>query len=535
MTTSFLDSTPAPRARALRTSIYPAIVGEGLYVAAHLQTVKWDRALRRVRAVQERQLRSILRHAANTEFGKKHGFAKITSFRDYREAVPVGDYDSFSPYIDRMRKGEQGLLVPEFVRYFGNSSGSSNYGKSKFLPIADRQIVLQRRSGTDVLMRYLAWAGDSSFTKGFTLGLFPPTTMKEDGPTLVTSNPALMVTKMPPISRPIFLPRDEHKAIADYETKLSVVADAYLDYDIRAISGTTCWFSLFFEKALAAAKKRGLRARTVSDIWPNLRVLIGGGVSAAPYVPIIQDLYGSDAITLVDTYNATEGGIYAATDFTGKDGMLMLPQCGTFFEFVALEQHDDPNARRVPLWDVEKNRPYAIVVTTTSGLYSYKLGDIVRFTETERPRIEFMGRLSGCLSITQELTTHVEIEKAVAFAAKKCGAVTLDFGAGPEIGARGAKSNYVLFVEFQQAPRDLAAFARAFDEGLSAENRVYREHRTNDVALVAPRVLSLGTGGAKKFLEKHTRGNVQGKFPRIVDEASVRTLFELAEQARSVS
>ena len=518
----------AVSANVLRGSPYPSVVGPALWLAAQVQTHRWNRALRDVEGTQMRALLQMVGHSRETAFGRVHGFKEITTYEQFRGRVPIGDYDSFSPFIERMRKGERNLIVPEFVRHFGNSSGSSNHGKQKFLPISKRQIALQRRSGSDALMRYLTWSGDTNFSSGFTLGLFPPTTMKEEGPVLITSNPALMASDMPLVSRPIFLPNDEHQKIADYDKKLTVVAESYLDHDIRAISGTTCWFSLFFERVLDAAKRKGHGSRQIKDIWPNLRVLIGGGVSAGPYLPIIRDLSGRDDITLIDTYNATEGGIYGASDFTGRAGMLMLPHCGTFFEFVPVEEHDSLNPTRVPLWEVEKNRAYAIVVTTSSGLYAYKLGDIVRFTETMPPRIEFMGRLSGCLSITQELTTHVEIERAVAHASTKSPCVIADFGAGAEIGARGAKSNYVLFVEFQEAPADLAAFSRAFDAGLCNENRVYREHRSADVALLAPRVIPLSRGGARRFMQRVTNGNVQGKFPRIVDEASVRALFDYA-------
>ncbi|HEY2515527.1 MAG TPA: GH3 auxin-responsive promoter family protein, partial [Polyangiaceae bacterium] len=178
--------------RTLRVSPYPAALSKGLLAASHVQVALWDRALRRVEATQEKALRDLIQHAAKTEFGKKHGFGSIKSYADYARRVPVGDYDTFSPYIERMRKGEKNLLVPEFVRYYGNSSGSSVQGKSKFLPITERQISLQRKAGADSLMRYLAWRGEDDFLSGFTLGLFPPTTMKEEGPVLVTSNPALM-------------------------------------------------------------------------------------------------------------------------------------------------------------------------------------------------------------------------------------------------------------------------------------------------------------------------------------------------------
>jgi hypothetical protein len=491
----------------------------------------WDRALRNIRRTQESTLAALLHHARSTEFGRAKGFARIRGYDDYARRIPIGDYDSFSPYIDRMRAGERNLLVPEFVRYFGNSSGSSNHGRPKFLPITDRQIRFQQLAGTDTVMRYLRWSGDEGFFTGFTLGLFPPTTMRAEGPVLVTSNPALMMTKMPLVTRPVYLPHGDVRTIANYDEKLGVIAERYLDYDVRALTGTTCWFTLLFEKVLAAAQRRGRRTRTISDVWPNLRVLFGGGVSAAPYLPIIRELVGAD-VTLVDTYNATEGGVYGASDFTGARGLLVVPHRGTFFEFVPLEERERPSPRRVPLWAVERDRPYSIVVTTASGLYAYELGDIVRFPSVSPPRIEFMGRLTGCLSVTQELTTHVEIERAVGHAVNTCPCRTVDFGAAADVGAAGsAKSRYVLFVEFQQGaePKDLSAFAAAFDEGMCKENRVYREHRTGEVALIPPRVVPLVVGGARAFLEEVTRGNVQGKFPRIIDDTKKMLLWKHAK------
>jgi hypothetical protein len=428
--------------------------------------------------------------------------------------------------------------VPEFVKYYGNSSGSSNHGKSKFLPITDRQIRFQQRAGTDVVMRYLNWSGDEGlFGGGFTLGLFPPTTMKKDGPVFVTSNPALMMTKMPAVTRPCYLPEEDVRVIANYDEKLNVIAERYLDHDVRAITGTTCWFTILFEKVLAAAKRRGMGVRTVSDVWPNLSVLFGGGVSATPYLPVIRELLGRDDVTLIDTYNATEGGVSGASDFSGARGLLMLPHRGTFFEFVPVEQRQSKKAERVPLWAVERDRAYSIVVTTASGLYAYELGDIVRFTTIAPLRIEFMGRLSGCLSVTQELTTHVEIERAVEEAvAEVSGAEvhcrTLDFGAAADVGVDGtAKSRYVLFVEFQDgaAPGDMTTFAAAFDRGMSKQNRVYREHRAGEVGILPPKVVELRPGGARAFLSEVTRGNVQGKFPRIIDDTKKKLLWKHAK------
>jgi hypothetical protein len=333
-----------------------------------VQAARWRRALRRAEQEQLAALRAIVGHAQRTEFGLQHDFGAIRSHDDFAARVPVGDYDVMSPYIERMRAGEQGLLVPDFVRYWGNSSGSSNHGKQKFLPITERQIGHQRAAGADALMAYLAWARDDTFSSGFTLGLFPPTTMRQEGRTLVTSNPALMVTRMPVFTRPMYLPHDEIKEMAQYDAKLDAMAQRYLDWDIRAVAGTTCWFQLLFEKVLQAARRRGRSVRSVSEVWPNLRVLLGGGVSAEPYLPILRRLVGRDEVTLVDTYNATEGGLYAATDHTGAPGMPMLPHRGTFFEFVPLQDRDMSRPRRLPLWQVQPGELYSIVVTTVSGL-----------------------------------------------------------------------------------------------------------------------------------------------------------------------
>jgi hypothetical protein len=516
-------------------SPYPRLLGRAAVRFAQIQVRAWDSALMRLQATQEAILASLLRHGEATEFGHAHAFSRIRDYAAFVREVPVGDYDSFSPFIDRMRGGESNLLVPEFVRHFGNSSGSSNHGKSKFLPITDRQVRFQQRAGTDAVMRYLQWSGDDELFCGFTLGLFPPTTMRREGPALVTSNPALMMTRMPIVTRPIYLPEDDIRGMADYDEKLGVIAERYLDHDVRAVTGTTCWFTLLFEKVLSAARKRGRSGRTISEIWPNLRVLFGGGVAASPYLPVIRDLVGREDITLVDTYNATEGGVYAASDFSGSPGMLMLPHRGTFFEFVPLESRGGAAPPRVPLWGVEADKLYSIVVTTASGLYAYELGDIVRFPSLHPLRVEFAGRLSGCLSVTQELTTHVEIERAVAHAASACHSRTVDFGAAADVGVDGsAKSRYVLFVEFQEgaAPSDLDAFAAALDQGLCSENRVYREHRKGGVAILPARVVPLANGGARRFLEEVTGGNVQGKFPRIVDDTKKKLLWKHAAVVR---
>jgi hypothetical protein len=509
--------------RTLKKSPFPSIAGKALYGTAKVRVAMWDRALNNVEEVQTKILRDFMKHSKDTTFGRRYGFANIRSFEQYSARVPVGDYDSFSTAFEAMRAGETGVLVPEKVMYFGNSSGSSTKGKPKFLPISERQIAAQRGSASDSLFRYLAAKGVMDMTDGFTLGLFPPTTMRREGPVFITTNPSLQSIRMPSFTKLVMLPEKEIREISDYDYKLERIVDRYMDHDVRAVAGTTCWFSILFEKLLAAAARRGRNVSSVSELWPNLRVLLGGGVAADPYVPVIRERLGQD-FTLVDTYNATEGGIFATSDHSGERGMLMIPDRGVFFEFVPVESASDLTSigswpARVPLWGVEKDKLYAIHVTTPSGLYSYRLGDLVRFPSISPLRMEFAGRLSGCLSTTQELTTHVEIQRAMEYALERFPGTTVDYGCGADIGVNGtAKSRYVLFAEFEGQAPDMKAFAVAFDEGLCRENRVYREHRKEDVGIFSPEAIALPQGSVKRFMKDIGNVSVQSKFPRILDD-----------------
>ncbi|MGF1469187.1 MAG: GH3 auxin-responsive promoter family protein [Sandaracinaceae bacterium] len=514
--------SPGPSARPLVGSAYPDVFGKGILAASRFRVWQWDRALERLKETQEKQLLRIVRHAQDSEFGREHGLASVTDLASYQRNVPVGDYDSYEARFQRIRKGEQNVLVPDRIRFICNSAGSSQKGRQKYLPVSDKQVRFQQGSAGDAVHRYLAWSGDDTFTSGFVLSVFPPTVMRREGDVLLTNNPSMMMTKLPLFSEPVYLPDRDTMAIDDIDGKLDAIADKYLDHDVRTVTGTTCWFSILFDKLLRAAQRKGRSVSTVAEVWPNLRFLVGGGVAADPYIPVIQDRMGRDDVALIDTYNATEGGIFAITDRPGEPGLRMVPDRGVFFELVPLEEADSDSPRRLPLWEVEPERDYVIHVTNISGLFSYRLGDIVRFSDLWPHRMEFSGRLSGCLSTTQELTTHIEVQKAMQAALSAEPAKTVDYAVGADVGVNGtAKARYVVFAEFVPGhePADRGRFLDAFDAAHIQQNRAYREHRTADTAILAPELVALPPGSVARFMADEGMTSVQTKFPRIVDEA----------------
>lgn len=502
------------------------MTGGAVRALARLRVAKWDSRARAPKSVQLDTLLSHCRTAAETELGRAQGLGSVRTLEDFQARVPIRSYAEYEPYLERMRKGARDVLWPGLIPYYGQSSGSSGTAaQHKFLPISFEQIAWQRKAAFDLIARYLVLSGDRDFTGGFSLGLFPPSVLKPESPGVsVGSNPGIMLRHVPAAAKVVTIPRPPVRDILDYDEKLRAIAETYFDHDVRAASGTTCWFSIFFDHLLKAAAARGYSAGTVGEIWPGLRVLFGGGVHAEPYRKVINERVGHPVV-LMDNYNATEGGIFAATDRLGEPGLLMVPDRGVFYEFVERGDHGKPDAKRVPLWEVETGGDYSVVLTTSSGLFAYSIGDFVRFTSTFPHRMEFTGRASGMLSLTQELTTFIEIEHAVSAAAAKEPSLLVEYAAAAEVGT--GKGRYVLFAEFEREPADLARFAAEFDAELCRRNRVYREHRAGDVAILAPSVVPLAPGSARKFLQL-LGCSVQGKFPRILDERRREMMLSLA-------
>jgi hypothetical protein len=514
------------------------MAGPVLWAAARARVMLWDRTARSPRALHQAQQEALLsncRAAADSAFGRAHDLARVRDHADLRARVPLRPYEDFLPYLRRLRGGERGVLLPGLIPYLARSAGTSQVGaKLKYLPVSRRQIAWQRKQAFDIVARYLVLSGDLGFPGGFTLGLLQPPKIEWEGEVGLTSNPRLMQLHVPKVSRRVSLPRPPVRDIEDYDAKFRAIAEAYMDHDVRAIAGTTCWFTVLFEHVLAAARARGRDVSTIHEIWPNLRGLLGGGVHAPTYRPIIGTMVGGRT-TLIDTYNATEGGCFAVTDSLeagapgggGDDAMLVLPDRGVFYEFIRRSEHGRLDATRVPLSEVEPGVDYSVAVSTASGLFGYLLGDVVRFVSVFPHRLVFSGRVNGEISIAHEMTTARQIEDAVLAATKRHGCTLVELAASSELAER-AVGRYLVFAEFERPPADLAAFERDLDAALCEENRLYRKHRTREVGILPLRVVSLERGATQRFAEAAGRRGLQQKFPRVLQRTERDLLLRFA-------
>lgn len=501
------------------------VAGPILWALAKARVAQWDRIARSpqlLRAAQERALRASCRASAPSAFGRLHDLRGVHCHPDLQTRVSLRGYDDFAPYIARLAEGERDVLVPGVVPYLGRSSGATQTTNEKLLPITRRQLAWQRRQAFDVVARYLAMTNDRFFPGGFTLGFLPPPLIEQRGAVGITNNPALMQLHMPRLSRPVSLPRSPIREIVDQDERMRAVARAYLDHDVRAIAGTTCWFPAIMDRVVEAARERGRDVSTVREVWPNLRALFGGGVRTTSYRELVAARAGG-SLTLVDTYNATEGGCFAVGDRPDDDAMLVLPDRGVFFEFIPLSEHGRPDATRVPLWQVETGIDYSVALTTPSGLAGYLVGDVVRFESVFPHRLVFSGRVGAELSIAHEATSVRQIENAMRSATNEHGVSIVEYAVSAERVRSGSVGRYVIFAELERErplPSDLTAFTRSFDEALMRENWLYEIHRRSDVALAPPVVVPLPRGAAHRFARAAGRAGPQQKFPRIVQPGS---------------
>ena len=418
-----------------------------------------------VRRVQEATLADLVEHAQRHRVRARarlrpHPRATTTSC----DAFPSATTTRFSPYIDRMRKGEQQPARPRVRALLRQLVGQlePRQGRSSCPSPSARSATSSAPAPTRSCAT-CDWSGDAGLFSRLHARPLPADDDERRGAVARHVEPGADDDARCRRSRgPCYLPDDDVRRIADYDEKLGVIAERYLDYDVRAVTGTTCWFTLLFEKVLAAARARGRRAR--DGLARSGRTCASSSAAASRRRRTCPSSASSSGGTTSRSSTRTTRPRAASTPRQRLQRRARACSCSRTAARSSSSSRSRSAARptptRVPLWAVERDRPYSIVVTTVSGLYAYELGDIVRFPPTARSASSSWGASSGCLSVTQELTTHVEIERAVAARRPRRARARRSTSAPRPTSASMARRSRAtsLFVEFQEgaAPRTWA-------------------------------------------------------------------------------
>ena len=469
----------------------------------------WERTAREPIATQEATLLRLLAHSRHTDFGRQHGFDSIRSVADYQSRVPLRDYVGFKPLLDRMLGGASDVVWPGRVRHWVKTSGTT--AGEKVLPVSAEGFASHRRGGWDALLMAAERLGATRLLDGPMLFLGGCTTLAPMGHDCLGGDlSGLLAHRLPPVLRGLYSPGPELSAIADWETRLAAIATRIARQDLRLLGGMPSWMLILLQRVTALGGPLGER-------WPNLGVFIHGGMSFAPYRDVFEQCLGRH-LEYVEVYPASEGFVALQTERTG--GLSLMLDYDIFYEFVPVEDLGGDRPRRHTVADVELDRPYAIVLTTPSGLWSYLLGDTVRFTARDPLRLHLTGRTRHFVNAFGENVIVEEVERALIEACRRTHADAVEFTVAPCYGsAAETRGRHDWLVEFSAPPRTpLDVFARTLDDTLRQLNADYRTKRAGDVGMLPPRVIELPAGTFYGWMGARGKLGGQNKVPRVTND-----------------
>jgi len=455
----------------------------------------------------------LLQKAKGTAWGQKHDFASINDVTIFQERLPVQTYDDLKPIIQRLRDGEKNILWPGEIKWFAKSSGTTS-DKSKFIPVTSEALEeCHFRGGKDVLVLYSANFPDTKIFrgKGLTLGgstqinNFSNASFYGDLSAILLENIPLWVDLIRTPSRKIAL-------IEEWEEKLDEITKATVKENVTNIAGVPSWNLVLLKHILNVTGKKHLL-----EIWPNLELFTHGGVSFVPYREQFRKIIPSDEMNYMEVYNASEG-FFSIQDDPVSDDMLLMLDYGIFYEFIPLEEIDTDNPAVLPIADIEKDRNYAIVISTNGGLWRYMIGDTVTFTSLFPHKIKITGRTKHFINAFGEEIIIDNATLALQKACKNTGAVINEYTAGPIYMMDDQKGSHEWLIEFETLPADLELFTNELDQALMSINSDYEAKRYKNITLDKPVVLSMKPGVFYQWFRENNKLGGQNKVPRLAND-----------------
>lgn len=460
--------------------------------------------------LQMQVLHRLVNKAKDTEWGRNHGFASVSSYEDFAKTSDVNTYEELKLAIDRMRQGESDILWPGKVRWYAKSSGTTN-DKSKFIPVSkDGLKDTHYAGGRDAVTWYLRNNPQSRIFDGKALilgGSHVPNYNTKNS--LVGDLSAILIENINPLVNLVRVPKKSIALLSDFEVKRNLIAQEAIKQNITNLSGVPSWMLSVMTRVLEISGKDNL-----VDVWPNLEMFFHGGVAFTPYREQYKRLIPSDQMHYMETYNASEG-FFGVQDDPTNPSMSLMVDYGVFFEFIPMDEIENPSPKVVPLWGVETGKNYAVVISTSSGLWRYMIGDTVRFTSTNPYKFLITGRTKFFINAFGEELIVDNAEVGLAEACKQTGAEVLEYTAAPVFMDTEGKCRHQWLIEFSRMPNDLVAFSQILDKTLQQVNSDYEAKRYKDITLQTLEIVVARQGLFHDWLASKGKLGGQHKVPRL--------------------
>ncbi|HIZ05526.1 MAG TPA: GH3 auxin-responsive promoter family protein [Candidatus Phocaeicola gallistercoris] len=459
--------------------------------------------------IQNHVFRKLIQKAATTEWGMKYDYLHLHNYTDFQR-VPIQNYENIKYDVDRMRHGEKNILWPGKIKWYAKSSGTTN-DKSKFIPVSkDGLSQIHYKGGTDAVALYLKSNPQSKFFSGKGLilgGSHSPNYNVKDS--LVGDLSAILIQNINPLANLIRVPSKKIALLSEFEEKVKKIAETTIHENITSLSGVPSWMLVVIKQIL---DKTG--AKYLNEIWPNLEVFFHGGVCFTPYREQYKQLIKSNKMHYMETYNASEGFFGLQNDLNDP-AMLLMIDYDIFYEFIPLEDIDKPQPTIVPLTGVETGKNYAIVISTSCGLWRYILGDTVKFTQKNPYKFIITGRIKHFINAFGEELMIDNAEKGLAKACEATGAQVLEYSAAPVFMDSNAKCRHQWLIEFNTMPDSLEKFRHVLDKSLQEANSDYEAKRHKDITLQELEIVVARPNLFHDWLKQKGKLGGQHKIPRL--------------------
>jgi len=462
-------------------------------------------------SAQRNVLQHLVTQAQYTEFGRKYKFSRLFTVKDFKNRIPIHEYNDLKSYIERMMAGEQNILWNTPIYWFAKSSGTTS-DKSKFIPISEESLKdIHFKGSKDVLTNYYKNFPDSDLLTGKSLvvgGSHQVNSLDEE--IQYGDLSAVLMQNTPFWGNWIRTPQLNIALLDEWESKIEQLAQSTIHENVTSLAGVPTWTIILIKRILEISGKN-----TLKEVWPNLELYMHGGVSFVPYRDQINKLIGAP-INYLEMYNASEG-FFAAQNMPDDEGLLLYTDHGIFYEFLPVEEYGKSN-ETIGLKEVELNKNYAPVISTNGGLWRYLLGDTIEFTSLRPFKIKVTGRLKHFINAFGEEVIVDNADKAIAIASEKTNSIVKDYTAAPVFFSENNNGAHEWLIEFETAPSDFKRFTFELDEALKSLNSDYEAKRYKNIALRLPIIHSLQKNTFDHWLKSKGKLGGQHKVPRLSNE-----------------
>ena len=465
---------------------------------------------------QQALLSNLLKKAAQTDWGKQYGYASIKNQETFKSRVPVGDYQSLYPYIERMIAGEKNVLWHGAVKWFSKSSGTSG-SKSKFIPVSRESLIdCNYKSGRDTFTLYLNNRPDSKLFTGKYFSLTGSLHPFETNAKAFCGDVSAILTNFTPSWANFFKTPPKHIALMkNWDKKIEAFTHCMKKQNVTAMAGVPSWILLILRRILELEQQK-----TLDKVWANLELFMHGGVNFTPYVEQYKSLIPNDKMYYQEIYNASEG-YFAAQDKSDSKDMLLLLNNGIFYEFIPFQEFGKENPKALSIENVQLNEKYVMLISTNAGLWRYVVGDVVQFTSLHPYRIVISGRTTHYINAFGEELMADNAEKALKIACEKTAAEVEEYTVAPIYFQSNTQAAHQWLIEFKQKPDDFGMFIDVLDIELKRLNSDYEAKRFEDVLLQKPVVQEIAAGTFLKWMASRGRLGGQFKVPRLSNNREI--------------